>query len=193
MKICEDFVSRRLVIEGDVSRLAKSIMPCCLVLAMLFDLPLSKALAQEAVVPDTSLGVTSAPTYVIRGASVLSMNVSIWGAVSRPGYISLEATADLITALSSVGGPTNYANLKKVRIIRRETWGGQRVLTVEVDRYMKEGYREGMPVLRPEDTIYVPSTFGARFTSSLGYFSTIAGLVALVAHIVERFERAGWL
>jgi len=80
--------------------------------------------------------------------------IYIYGEVIRQGIYPYTPNLHLLEALISAGGPTRYAKLKDVRVVRKE---GNRITLnrVNVEHYT-EGKARGFFPLKPGDTIFVP-------------------------------------
>ncbi len=95
----------------------------------------------------------SAPVYVEPGSKVFVRPgdlIYVEGEVARPGSVGLADGLTLTRALALVGGPKDYANLRKVKILRA---GGEQI-TVNVTRVLA-GKEEDV-VLRPDDHLLIP-------------------------------------
>ena len=71
---------------------------------------------QTRLAPMSQMGTEA--NYYYANPGDLTILVSIWGFVQRPGVYEISNTIDLIRLISLAGGPQSYAKLKKVRIIR---------------------------------------------------------------------------
>ena len=69
-------------------------------------------------------GYNSASIYLysgsLAGSEQLKIKTYIWGQVLRPGLYIVPDNTDLITLISSAGGPSEYAKLTKIRIIHKK-------------------------------------------------------------------------
>lgn len=85
--------------------------------------------------------------------------VYVDGAVKSPGRIEQPTSRALtvLQAIAKAGGSTERANLKKVRILRREPGGTQRAIPVDV-RSIRDG-KVPDPILLDGDVVVVPETF----------------------------------
>ncbi|MCS7082976.1 MAG: SLBB domain-containing protein [Rhodothermia bacterium] len=81
--------------------------------------------------------------------------MSIWGEVRNPGQYEVPVGTELIQLLSYAGGPLVSADLRRIRIIRREANGKhyESVLTVDVSRLVDSPDR--IPTIQPGDVIVV--------------------------------------
>lgn len=111
--------------------------------------------AQESV----SDAGSRAARYVLGSKDELLMNVNIWGFVKSPGQYLVPRNTDLITLMSFAGGPAEEAKIKSVEIIRSNaTDSDQRILKVDVKKFLKTGDPHLIPELKPGDTILVSAT-----------------------------------
>lgn len=106
--------------------------------------------------------------------------VHIWGSVQKPGLHFVPAGTKLVEGLSLAGGPSNTANLRRVRVSKEAA--GKSV----GDYYDLEegGTPEAISLeLSPKDTIFVErSTFSedrAYYTSLIGVIATVLSSVLL--------------
>lgn len=116
---------------------------------------------------------TGAQYYVYLGANKgLQINVQIWGQVLRPGMYSVPKTTDVIGLISFAGGPTEDANLKKVKLVRSNP--KPEVIIVNLNKYMKTGDISSIPVLKRGDTIIIHKDISHWFSSVIRVVSQIA-------------------
>ena len=80
--------------------------------------------------------------------------IYVQGEVISPGGFGFETIPDLWGAIREAGGPTEFADLSSVSIIR----GNQesKVLTVDLRAKLKAGSLEGLPKLKPKDPVWIP-------------------------------------
>ncbi|NLP10173.1 hypothetical protein GX408_07235 [bacterium] len=102
------------------------------------------------------------PDYVLGKAEQLEMDVHIWGEVKSPGEYRVGYNTTLLELISKAGGPTQFANLKKVRLARVlvETDGAEtedeRILVYNVEKYLNDkDHWDQVPVLQPGDVVVV--------------------------------------
>ncbi|MFC1887812.1 polysaccharide biosynthesis/export family protein [Candidatus Cloacimonadota bacterium] len=93
----------------------------------------------------------------LSGSEQLKIKAYIWGQVRNPGLYVIPDDTDLLTLISSAGGPTENAKLTKIKIVR-PTEEGESVLIVNLKEYTKTGNKELIPFLQPGDTVIVPGT-----------------------------------
>jgi protein involved in polysaccharide export with SLBB domain len=82
--------------------------------------------------------------------------IKVMGAVGRPGSFVSDKEMTLTEALLQAGSVTNSMALKYVRVIRSVPMEGERVVHVDVEKYLIEGDATLLPKLYSGDTIYVP-------------------------------------
>ena len=80
--------------------------------------------------------------------------IYLQGEVRSPGAFGFESIPDLWGAIREAGGPTEFADLSSVSIIRDDR--ESKVLMVDLEAKLKEGSLEGLPQLKPKDTIWIP-------------------------------------
>lgn len=95
--------------------------------------------------------------YPGSGNEQLMINTYIWGQVKSPGLYQIPDNTDLLTLISSAGGPTEDAKLSKVKIIRPTT-EGEKVIYVDLQKYMKTGDMKLIPIMQPGDTVFIGGT-----------------------------------
>lgn len=94
------------------------------------------------------------PKVTVRTFDPASRVFYVLGEVTKPGMYKLMSGEVLSQALAAAGGPTEYANLRKIKIIRRT--GDQQVeMTVNYSAVRSGDLRADVPLQRG-DTITVP-------------------------------------
>lgn len=83
--------------------------------------------------------------------------VNVIGSVTNQGRIQFpqERGLTIVDAISLAGGQTRLADLKHVKLTRKNPNGSTDVTIVDVDAMMKTGGREPVQ-LQPDDVIFVP-------------------------------------
>jgi len=120
--------------------------------------------------------------YVFLGSDrELQMNVQIWGQVLKPGMYSVPQTTDLVALISLAGGPTEYANVNNIRIVRANP--SPRVLKVNLKSYMGTGDSRLQPVLKPGDTVIIPGSLFYGFSRIV----RVVSQMAIVANVYYLF------
>jgi polysaccharide export outer membrane protein len=83
-----------------------------------------------------------------------SFKVYVSGEVRTPGVYNLRSETNLLQIIPMAGGFTEWANQKKILIIRKEM-GKESRITVDYKKVIK-GESNSNVVLRPGDTVIVP-------------------------------------
>lgn len=91
------------------------------------------------------------------GVEKLKINTHIWGQIYKPGFYAVPDDTDLLTLISLAGGPREDAKLTKIRIVR-PTAQGEKIIFVNLKKYMETGDENLIPVLQPGDTVIVSGT-----------------------------------
>lgn len=99
------------------------------------------------------LGLDAASKYFGR--------IYVWGQVRNQGPIDLALNENLTVAkaILRAGGFAEFANKKKVKLMRREpeTQSGKQVIELNLSAILEDGLIEQDVVLRPDDLVIVPS------------------------------------
>jgi polysaccharide export outer membrane protein len=97
----------------------------------------------------------TAPEVTVVVTQTLSRRIFVIGKVTAPGQLSLEPGMTVLQALSSAGGLAEWADEKKIRIIRRE--GDKEIhYRFNYKEYTSGKNLEQNILLKPGDTIVVP-------------------------------------
>jgi polysaccharide export outer membrane protein len=84
-----------------------------------------------------------------------SYKVYVSGQVKTPGVYRLRNETTLLQIIPMAGGFTDWANQKKILIIRKED-GKDKRITVNYKKILKGDAPESNIILRPGDTVIVP-------------------------------------
>ncbi|NOY59709.1 MAG: hypothetical protein GXO75_12395, partial [Calditrichaeota bacterium] len=90
--------------------------------------------------------------------------VYVFGQVATPGSFNVQKNMDLLDALVLAGGPTENADLKKVKLIFRGHRQAELAI-VNMDKYLNGAVPVPL-ILHPGDAIYVPQK--RKFLPSAG-------------------------
>jgi polysaccharide export outer membrane protein len=82
----------------------------------------------------------------------------ILGEIRKPGFYSLTENLTILKAISIAGGLTEFANSKKIFIIRADN-GGKQKIYVNVDEIIKKGMEAYNPILQMGDVVMIPKRF----------------------------------
>jgi polysaccharide export outer membrane protein len=94
------------------------------------------------------------PQVTVTVTAINSQRVFVVGEVSRPGPMALLPGMTALQALSTAGGPTQFANQKRIYLLRTEA-GKETTYPLNYKELLR-GDRRGNIVLRAGDTIVVP-------------------------------------
>lgn len=83
----------------------------------------------------------------------LMIIVHVWGQVNNPGRFVVRDGTNLLDIISEAGGPTQYANLKKVYIAHKRD-ENPHIETINIRTYT-ERQNIPIPVLLPGDVVVV--------------------------------------
>jgi polysaccharide export outer membrane protein len=94
------------------------------------------------------------PQVTVTVTAMNSQRVFVVGEVSRPGPMPLLPNMTALQALSTAGGPTQFADQKRAYLLRHE--GGKETTYPLNYKSLLRGDRRGNIVLKAGDTIVVP-------------------------------------
>jgi len=103
----------------------------------------------------------------------------VWGQVRVPGAYSLGANPDIVELLSAAGGPTTYADVKHIVVVRAVT---QKRIGIDLKKTLGAG--EVVP-LYPGDVVMVPNSPWYSIRDGLSVTTTIVSLATLVFTIMN--------
>ncbi len=118
----------------------------------------------------------------LTGTEQLKIKTYIWGQVRKPGLYIVPDNTDLLTLISSAGGPTENAKLSKVRIVRASA-EGEKIIWVDLKKYVESGDEELIPMLQPGDTVLVSGSTYYAFTKAVAWISQIAVILSVYVSI----------
>jgi polysaccharide export outer membrane protein len=111
-------------------------------------------------------------------------HVSVFGEVIRPGSVEYQRGLRVTDYIALAGGPTNRANLKKVKVVR---FVDQKAvaLSVNVDDILKKGRQDQNFELKSGDWVYIHK----RFTIEWGIVINTLSLAVSVATLYITIQR----
>jgi hypothetical protein len=124
--------------------------------------------------------------YYLGQANELLIRVNVWGKVRQPGQYFVPATTDLITLISSAGGPQDRSRLGDVKVVRGGIGAQAEVIEVNLKKYIKTGDKRLIPDLKPEDTVIVS---GSTWQLVADIFQVTAGVSAIATAYALIFIR----
>ena len=133
-------------------------------------------------IPSYNPGAVYQYSGSLTGTEQLKIRTYIWGQVRNPGLYIVPDDTDLLTLISSAGGPTENAKLSKIRIIR-STAEGEKVIWVDLKEYLETGQADIIPILKPGDTVIVSCSTYYAFTKAVNWLSQIAVMLSVYVAI----------
>jgi hypothetical protein len=118
------------------------------------------------------------------GVEKLKINTYIWGQVAKPGLYIVPDDTDLLTLLSLAGGPREDAKLTKIRIVR-PTAQGEKIIWINMKKYLESGDEQMIPVMQPGDTVIVAGTIFYAFSRMTDFLSKTAIALSLYTTLVN--------
>ena len=106
---------------------------------------LTKKLKEFIEAPEVSVTVTEANSF----------KVYVSGQVRTPGVVSLRSETSILQLIPMVGGFTDWANQKKILVIRKEN-GKEKRITINYKKIIKGNDPGSNIILKAGDTIIVP-------------------------------------
>jgi len=99
----------------------------------------------------------------------------IWGEVAHPGRFIFDRPMTLMEGLSYAGGPTPYAQLKKVMVIRQNERA--QIFNLSARKMIQEG--PSLIWLNPSDTVIVPK----KWTADMSVWFLVLTIIATAAAV----------
>ncbi|MCD4796796.1 MAG: SLBB domain-containing protein [Candidatus Cloacimonetes bacterium] len=118
----------------------------------------------------------------LSGTEQLKIKTYIWGQVKKPGLYIVPDNTDLLTLISSAGGPTENAKLTKVKIVR-STKDGEKVIWINLKKYLETGDENLIPIMKPGDTVVISGSTYYAFTKAVDWLSQIAIMLSVYVAI----------
>ncbi len=144
-------------------------------------------LDQTRMAPSLQSG--SNANYYYAKPGDITILVSVWGAVQRPGVYEVSSSTDLVRILSLAGGPVQYAKMKRVRIIRlQKSEDGVKRQELNVNLKDFTDVKDRQLVLYPGDTVIVEKTAWFSIKDVVASFSTVAIFTAAIANLVRAYK-----
>ena len=126
----------------------------------------------------------SSEKYISGEGGKLYMKVNFWGASNNAGIYRVHEGIDFASLMSVVGGPSQFANLKKIRLYREKPDdNGQLVYFVDLTTFLKTGDRSNFPKIKPNDTIVINKTFTGILIQDIATFQTLLTLFTFFIQI----------
>ncbi len=124
----------------------------------------------------------NASAYTYEGSrnneSKLKIYTYVWGQIYKPGLYLVPDDTDLLTLLSLAGGPREDAKLSKIRIVR-PTVNGERIIWINMKKYLETGDEKMIPIMQPGDIVIVSGTIFYAFSRLTDFLSKAAIALSL--------------
>lgn len=129
-----------------------------------------------------------AAQYFLGNQDQVLMAVNVWGFVHRPGQYMVPYETDLISLISFAGGPREEARIKSIKVVRAAKGNKPQVIDVDVKKFLDDGLLDGIPVLKPGDTVVVSGS-SFHFINQFFEFAVRIGALVQVWAIVDYYSR----
>ena len=116
--------------------------------------------------------------YFLGTNDQLLIKVNIWGFVAKPGQFLVPSDTDLISLISFAGGPIDGAKLNSIKLIRSASNKDkkQKVISINVKKFIDKGDGSIIPQLKPGDTIIISGSRWFHFSKYLEVITKVAML-----------------
>lgn len=104
-----------------------------------------------------------------------NLNVTVTGAVNKPGVFPLKGRTTLLQAIAMAEGVNNVANDNEVVVFRSQMGGSGQAYVVDLEKVQKGALMD--PVLAADDRVIVPESGTAVFIQN--FTGSLRGLVSL--------------
>jgi len=129
---------------------------------------------QGEKIPPSNVVVGKDYVYTEQG---LQLVVHIWGRVRIPGEYIVPDGTTVLGLISKAGGPDEYANLGRIKLVRKKI-DGKRVVKVDLGKYLKSKKPVNIPVLHTGDVVYVPPNNWYTWRKVVSIISQVAIVVS---------------
>ncbi len=121
-------------------------------------------------------------SVILKGPSIST--VAVYGEVVRPGTVNYQRGLRISDYVALAGGPSERANLKKVKVVRN-TDSGVKVYTINLDNILKKGIEKENFELKAGDWVYI----GRKFIINWGTVLQFATLTLTAVNLYITLER----
>ena len=154
----------------------KQIFIVAFILCGLFDLTLTNDIKTDIY----QSKIISGTRYVVADDGKLMLYVNVWGQVKAPGRLLVDEGTNIVTVLSSAGGPLDGANLKNIKVYREiPDENGKSMYSVNMQNYFDLGDPSQLVQIKPNDIIIVDETLTAVLLSKINVVNTMMGIANL--------------
>ena len=131
----------------------------------------------------------SSEKYISGTDGKVYMNINFWGTGENSGIVQVQEGIDFASLMSLVGGPTQFSNLKKIRLYRETPDdNGQMVYFVDLTSFLKSGDRSNFPKIKPNDTVVIKKTLTGVLIEDIATFQTILAAITLFLQLSTIFN-----
>lgn len=129
--------------------------------------------------------------YYLGTDDQLLIKVNIWGFVAKPGQYLVPSDTDLISLISFAGGPRDGSRLSNIKLIRAEksSNGKNKIIKINVNKFIETGQESLIPRLQPGDTIIVSGSTWYHVNDFLGFITKIATLIQIYWWVIYYSSR----
>ena len=141
----------------------------------------------------TSSYPRSGERYITDTDGIIKMWVNIWGQVTAPGSYLVYDGIDLASLISISGGPSNDANLKKIRLFRElPDVNGKLTQVINLEKFLKSGDKSDFTGVLPNDTYVIPQYLSSYLISNLDIVNTLLSFYNLYTIAQIRQEQSNY-
>ena len=116
------------------------------------------------------------------------MKINFWGTGGNSGIVQVQEGIDFASLMSSIGGPAQFSNLKKIRLYRETPdENGQMVYIIDLTSFLKSGDRSNFPKIKPNDTIVFKKTFSGVLIQDLGTLQIFLSAFTFIIQVFTLF------
>ena len=131
----------------------------------------------------------SSEKYISGTDGKVYMNVNFWGIGGNSGIVQVQEGIDFASLMSSIGGPAQFSNLKKIRLYRETPdENGQMVYIIDLTSFLKSGDRSNFPKIKPNDTIVIKKTLTGILLEDLNTLQTFFAAITLFFQLYTVFN-----
>ena len=131
----------------------------------------------------------SSEKYISGTDGKVYMNINFWGTGENSGIVQVQEGIDFASLMSSVGGPAQFSNLKKIRLYRETPdENGQMVYIIDLTSFLKSGDRSNFPKIKPNDTIVIKKTLTGVLIEDLSTIQTFIAASTLFFQLYTIFN-----
>lgn len=121
-------------------------------------------------------------SVILKGPTIST--VAVYGEVVRPGTVQYQRGLRVSDYVALAGGPTDRANLNKVKVVRN-TESGVKVFTVNLGAILKKGVEKENFELKAGDWVYIGKRFMINWGTVLQFATLTLTAVNLYLTITE--------